>query len=1082
MIPNNYKTSLNIAGKQLPTYIAEYDSYQRYYNGERQYDPGNYENFITFLEAYYEWLAETGNVEERAKNLLNYKDIDNTLTEFEQFFYNEFLKFFPEESLADKRELVKLSKEFYRRKSTTAAFKFLFRALYGTDCHLYNTRESILIASDGKWVQSYFVRIKTSDTRYLNLKGLKIFGVTSKASAIIEKAYFREGILEIQISEVNRNFFSGEQIKIVNYYLKDVYFDSNGKIVSEQEGEILTEKLLGNIEKIEVDPNNKGLFYRVNDPVIFVGGINPIVESPVEANAFVSQVSSGFLKSLDVVDGSNGFDLYPNTEISIIGQNGAGAEAKVTEVDTSNLAIIYFAGVEIIQPYENVALNGEYGFPKMPNANSETKIIDALELLVANSYPISKIQLTNGGTGFIGTPFVSAESYIKAATTNKINVKDLGILCPPRIIFGGFNYANNELLSITGGDGIGAFGKISSVDANGTIQQISYYQDQNFLYPYGGMGYNNKNLPTVGVITQNNKIINYTTSAKSLIGNNKLTLDSVANLKVGMYVSGNNITNFDGVELRLITTSSRITEVNNTTKVVTLSNALTGNNSIGDSYQFNGEAILQINSILGDGEVFDVQTDIAGQIQKITLENSGQDYISQPEVFLDIVDYRVSIYDEDFIVPERGTKVYRSFTGDQYEADFTGKFYNILPTSDSTYFIIRIYSYRGNPSSETNQILYIGNKRVLVDDNASRDVGIFSLYKKGVRQFGNGRAKANATFNKGSVYGNGKYLNTDGFLSSDKVLENEIYNDFTYFLTVDKAFSIYKEAVKNILHPGGTQVIGRNSLKIKEDIIYSSLVSPMRYIEMKEVTYPLVYGELANTNTLQIYNLNENFTGVTLSQVLSKNTYISLYSTNKEKFYAKIRDYSDQSNTITFYDEYFLDYANIAYGYVSSNTIIVTELTNKYDLINNGVYQNPYNKFSEMAYANDIIYISGNTPKEINSIEFTGNSWIITANAQLTNIGNESNTFLISVTRKFVANSIILDYSELEYKYLMAFGTTVNGTQVDGFNIQTEEGYNILVKIGAGFNVTEQTFQFIGVDGEIVTTENGITKISIPPL
>ena len=161
MIPENYKTVLNISDKQLPRFIAGNESY---------------ESFVAFVESYYSWLAENNNIEDRTKNILNYIDIDKTLDEFEEYFYNTFLPYFPTETLTDKRELVKFSKELYRRKSTRDAFKFLFRVLYNEESDLYNTKESVLIASDGKWVQSVYIALDSSDNRFLSCRNLKIFG------------------------------------------------------------------------------------------------------------------------------------------------------------------------------------------------------------------------------------------------------------------------------------------------------------------------------------------------------------------------------------------------------------------------------------------------------------------------------------------------------------------------------------------------------------------------------------------------------------------------------------------------------------------------------------------------------------------------------------------------------------------------------------------------------------------------------------------------------------------------------------------------------------------------------------------
>ena len=43
-------------------------------------------NLIAFLKAYYEWMEQEGEVVERSQNLANYRDIDNTLDQFIQYF------------------------------------------------------------------------------------------------------------------------------------------------------------------------------------------------------------------------------------------------------------------------------------------------------------------------------------------------------------------------------------------------------------------------------------------------------------------------------------------------------------------------------------------------------------------------------------------------------------------------------------------------------------------------------------------------------------------------------------------------------------------------------------------------------------------------------------------------------------------------------------------------------------------------------------------------------------------------------------------------------------------------------------
>ena len=123
MIQLNNKTSLQIP-EQLPEFIR---------------DDVNYQTFVSFIEAYYAWL-ETAYASNSAiitanttgqgasygsKNILNYVDVDNTLDDFLAYFINDFLPYIPEDALADKKKLLKISKQLYKTKGTEKSYKFL---------------------------------------------------------------------------------------------------------------------------------------------------------------------------------------------------------------------------------------------------------------------------------------------------------------------------------------------------------------------------------------------------------------------------------------------------------------------------------------------------------------------------------------------------------------------------------------------------------------------------------------------------------------------------------------------------------------------------------------------------------------------------------------------------------------------------------------------------------------------------------------------------------------------------------------------------------------------------------------------
>jgi len=148
-------------------------------------DNSNYENFHTFLKAYYEWMEQTGKVSDRTKNLLSYKDVDQTTEEFLDYFTNDFLPFFPKETLLSKEETIKVARQLYQTKGTPASYEFLFRVLFNSDFEVFNTKEAVFKASAGTWYVSKSLKLASSNRNFLNTKNLRVFGIESKSIATI---------------------------------------------------------------------------------------------------------------------------------------------------------------------------------------------------------------------------------------------------------------------------------------------------------------------------------------------------------------------------------------------------------------------------------------------------------------------------------------------------------------------------------------------------------------------------------------------------------------------------------------------------------------------------------------------------------------------------------------------------------------------------------------------------------------------------------------------------------------------------------------------------------------------------------
>jgi hypothetical protein len=225
-------------------------------------DNPNYSKFIEFVQAYYEWMEQNQGVMDYSKNLLSYKDIDTTTDQFIDYFVNDFLPNFPEDTLADKKKTIKLARQLYKSKGTPASYKFLFRLLYDSDFDYFNTKDYVLKASDGVWYVARSVRLASDDINFLETTNLRLFGETSRTIATIENAVIANTRTEVYISNITRVFETGEFVKVVDSFNQPVLFDGN----------VLRAKIIGQINQVRIDPNNRGQLYKEGDPIVLLVG------------------------------------------------------------------------------------------------------------------------------------------------------------------------------------------------------------------------------------------------------------------------------------------------------------------------------------------------------------------------------------------------------------------------------------------------------------------------------------------------------------------------------------------------------------------------------------------------------------------------------------------------------------------------------------------------------------------------------------------------------------------------------------------------------------------------------------------
>jgi len=928
MITNDQKTSL-LVSSQLPEFVR---------------DNPDYANFNLFLTAYYEWMEQNGKVTERTKNLLNYKDIDETTDEFLDYFTNDFLPYFPKDILIDKQKAVKFARELYQTKGTPASYEFLFRVLYNSDFDIFYTKDAVLKASSGTWYVAKSLKLASTDLNFLNTANYRLFGETTKSIATVENAVVAGTKIEIFISNIERLFQSGEFIRIVDNANQDVLFD----------GEPLRAKIVGQISQLRIDPKNRGLLYQVGDPVVVYNGLNS--NTGIGATAAVSETTLGSIQSIGVITGGYGYTYSPNTQIVITPIYGANATVASLDPDYRKRANVSLIPIDTISLKKDIIIgNTNYYFSNIATSNANTTLANALTFTSLTTYPISSVVVNNGGGGISTPPTIEAESDYITDIGTYAPLSSLGILGPIQITNGGLGYQANDKIVFTGGGGIGAAANVITVDANGAITNVAYVAATSY-YPVGGMAYSTSYLPEVTVNSAN------------------------------VSASG---------------------------------------------------AVLYVPGILGDGATFSVVTDRAGSITTINVIDPGEDYIATPNVSLkvqDIVVSNVSIIN----LPTKGDTIYQG-------ANLNVTTY--LATVDSTQvlevngdptlslFKLRVFNYNSNP--DPTKSLNIDRNIHMTMYNAQYDA---TYNSNGYKNYGDGTAKATASFLNGLVISQGQYLTTQGQPSSFDVLQSTIYNNFTYQITVEKEIAKYRSVLLELLHPTGMNVIGRNVLKSNTDYNLHGFEAMNQGHTLKYYTnYPtsgvtMITDFTNKSNNIVSFN---NLAGSNIANyIFTSNSSITITPTNGPNVHAEVVNVNTTANTITLSSNIWLTFANVAVvtGNSGANVINITSLTGKYDIVNNGNYSNTAYPLKDIIYAGDKVLIDNNTSKTVSTVDYINGKIYLTAN-----LTTNANSYM-AVNRTFSAtgNNIII-YGPIGLQYIPELITE------DGRTITTEDGQIILL-------------------------------------
>ncbi len=206
--------------------------------------PDNFKNdgplLVKFIEYYYQWMEETGNVTDITRKIPDYSDPDLVPEQFFAFLKQEFMSGIPENLVVDQKILLKNILDFYRTRGTEASYRLLFRILFNVEIKFYYPGDDILRVSDGRWtIERYLSVVDINPTVDYTLIA-EVMGSISKAKARVERIeeFFDLGFTQyrLYLTNVFGTFQAGEDIVIAvdnSYYCKNMgtLFIEDGKYI-----------------------------------------------------------------------------------------------------------------------------------------------------------------------------------------------------------------------------------------------------------------------------------------------------------------------------------------------------------------------------------------------------------------------------------------------------------------------------------------------------------------------------------------------------------------------------------------------------------------------------------------------------------------------------------------------------------------------------------------------------------------------------------------------------------------------------------------------------------------------------------
>ena len=744
-------TSL-LVNRQVPEFVRE-----------------EYPLFITFLEAYYEYLeqkqgTQINDLTKRAKDLRHISDVDDSIDDFETNFFNTYASLVPIDVEIDKTTLIKNVLPLYLSKGSEASFKLLYRFIFGQELEVTYPKNDILRASDGKWEIENALKVSSEFYSYYTGNGTtKEFKILQELSSSDISVYVN-GVLKTHVTDYyirkeskkvifNTAPANNAVVKVLYSTALDKTIFTNRKVTAETSGATAL------IEKVEnrILVGEKITEFFINDKTLlgtFQNGENILIDAFVDdvlINVIVATVSN--VLRINIIDGGANYNVgdpvivnAPIAEIppsAIITKVFGGS---IDRVRINDGGAGFMVGETIsAQGYSNTQLN--FGIAGVNTLAANTANVFRIYSDVISDVDPSNTTLNVANWGFSGniapSGMINVNSVISTAFSN-VSYLSIGEISNISILAASVIVSTTPLLNANP-----AIVTISPLTANtlsNTIVRIDTFG-------------------SLGKLVVTNPGSGYSVFDELIFTNKPMSFGLGAEAIVSTVDGSGGITKVEFVD-------SKITGTANVTSV---SNVMVH----GTGTAFDTELVP--NDFIKIGHDTRKVLSIASATSlNVTSAGWTQIYIASPV-----------------------RKIGKNLLGGQ------GYTQDKLPTVT--------ISTAGGSGATINVTAIMGDGEDLLAQSTKRpgEIEEIQITNPGkqiqviptaiLTSFGDGTATANVTLNPSYESLEGRFLNSDGILSSidRKIQGRDFYVTYSYLLSGATEFSKYKKVFKDLLHPAG---------------------------------------------------------------------------------------------------------------------------------------------------------------------------------------------------------------------------------------------------------------------------------------